>query len=106
MHKRKLQSMKITALNLVSPYLIKAGDTQELLLERMVKTQTNQQKNSWIDLMGIAFSFFFSFPFFENLLVTKKRNSLSSTALFTLQECDQEINALSRRERYHIVTRS
>lgn len=51
--------MKITALNLVSPYLIKAGDTQELLLERMVKTQTNQQKNSWIDLMGIAFSFFF-----------------------------------------------
>lgn len=59
MHKRKLQSMKITALNLVSPYLIKAGDTQELLLERMVKTQTNKQKNSWIDLMGIAFSFFF-----------------------------------------------
>lgn len=64
MHKRKLQSMKITALNLVSPYLIKAGDTQELLLERMVKTQTNKQKNSWIDLMGIAFSFFFFFSFF------------------------------------------
>lgn len=65
MHKRKLQSMKMTALNLVSAYLIKAGDTQELLLGRVVKTQTNKQKYSWIDLMGITFSFiFFLLPFF------------------------------------------
>lgn len=78
MHKRKLQSMKITTLNLVSPYLIKAGDTQELLLGGVVKTQTNKQKNSWINLMGIAFSFIF-FLFLlkkkqkQKLLVTKER---------------------------------
>lgn len=43
MHERKLQSMKITALNFVSPYPIKLRGVQELLLGRAGKTQTNKQ---------------------------------------------------------------
>lgn len=42
MHKRKLQSMKITALNFVSPYPIKLRGVQELLLGRAGKTQTSK----------------------------------------------------------------
>lgn len=62
MHKRKLQSMKITALNFVSPYPIKLRDTQELLLGRVGKTQANS------DCLDVNCIFFLLFDFVKTCL--------------------------------------
>lgn len=43
MHKRKLKSMEITALNFVSPYPSKHRGIQDLLLRGAGKIQTNKQ---------------------------------------------------------------
>lgn len=102
MHKRKLQFIEITALNFVFLYPSKLRGVQELLLRRAGKIQTNKQDHR---LPRWELPFLSSPSFCENLLAPEKRKSLSSAALFT-QECDQEINALSGRERYPIVTRS